>query len=418
MKILIVGGGGREHALAWKCANEGATVLVAPGNAGTTLEERIRNVDVDAEDIHGLIALATQEQVDLTIVGPETPLVEGIVDHFTEQGHMCFGPTAKAAQLEGSKTFAKQFLERHNIPTAAYKSFTDITPALEYVTKQGVPIVIKVDGLRAGKGVVIAHTLLEAKDAVVHLLKENDCIVIEEFLEGEEVSFIIITDGKTALPLATSQDHKTRDDGNTGPNTGGMGAYSPAPIITPKLETRIINEIINPTLDGLRTSGIDYCGFLYAGLMIMADNTPKVLEFNCRLGDPETQPIMVRLKSNLIELCMAAMHKKLDTQTIEWDPRPALGVVIASGGYPYQYRKGDRITGLPEANADQKVFHAGTTMIDNEVITNGGRVLCAVGLGETIRAARDIAYAQVEQIKWTNHFYRHDIGYRAILLDK
>ena len=418
MKILIVGGGGREHALAWKCADKHTEVLVAPGNAGTALEKRIRNVDVSADDIHGLMALATQEQVDLTIVGPETPLVEGIVDHFTEQGHMCFGPTAKAAQLEGSKIFAKQFLERHNIPTAAYKSFTDLELALTYVIEQGAPIVIKADGLRAGKGVVVARTLLEAKDAVVNLLQKNDCIVIEEFLEGEEVSFIVITDGKTVLPLATSQDHKARDDGDVGPNTGGMGAYSPASVITTELETRIMNEIINPTLDGLRADGIDYRGFLYAGLMITKGSIPKVLEFNCRLGDPETQPIMMRLKSNLVELCMAAMNRKLDTQTIEWDPRAALGVVIAAGGYPNKYKTGDRIIGLSKDTTEQKVFHAGTTTIDNHIVTNGGRVLCVVGLGETICIARDVAYAQVEQIKWNNQLYRHDIGHRAILLDK
>ncbi len=423
MKVLVVGGGGREHALAWKCAQSKnvTEVIVAPGNAGTALEPKLRNVAVGAEDIDGLLQLAKDESVELTIIGPEVPLVAGVVDRFTDQGLSCFGPTADAAQLEGSKTFTKAFLERHSIPTAAYKSFTELVPALKYIRKQGAPIVVKADGLAAGKGVIVASTVEEAEQAATDMLSAHtfgtagNIIVVEEFLEGEEASFIVMTDGKTILPLATSQDHKARDEGDTGPNTGGMGAYSPAPVVTPELEERIMAEVIQPTLDGLKADGIDYLGFLYAGLMISADGTPKVLEFNCRFGDPETQPIMARLNSDLVELCLAGIEGKLDTQSIDWDPRAALGVVMAAGGYPASYRKGATITGLPDViGIDGKVFHAGTAIDGDHVVTSGGRVLCVVGLGDTVAAARDAAYAQADNISWDNHFFRRDIGHRAI----
>ena len=423
MKVLVVGSGGREHALAWKCAqSENVTeVIVAPGNAGTALEPKLRNVAVGAADIDGLLDLAKDESADLTIIGPEVPLVAGIVDTFKKQGLACFGPMADAAQLEGSKTFAKEFLERHNIPTAAYESFTELEPALEYIREQGAPIVVKADGLAAGKGVIVASTVGEAEQVATDMLgahtfgEAGNLIVVEEFLRGEEASFIVITDGKTILPLATSQDHKARDEGDSGPNTGGMGAYSPAPVVTPELERRIMAEVIQPTLDGLRADGIDYVGFLYAGLMITADGTPKVLEFNCRFGDPETQPIMARLNSDLAELCLAAIEGRLATQSINWDPRAALGVVMAAGGYPASYRKGDTINGLPEViGIEGKVFHAGTAIDGDNVVTSGGRVLCVVGLGDTVAAARDAAYAQVDDISWNNHFFRRDIGHRAI----
>ena len=407
MKILIVGSGGREHALAWKCAQT-AEVIVAPGNAGTALEPNVRNVEV--ESIEDILDMA--EEVDLTIIGPETPLAEGIVDRFQERGLPCFGPTTKAAQLESSKIFAKEFLERHNIPTAKYKSFRMPEFAVKYLKEQDMPIVIKADGLAAGKGVIIAHTFDEAKLAALNLLSDHDSIVIEEFLEGEEASFIIMTDGDTILPLATSQDHKARDDGDTGPNTGGMGAYSPAPVVTPELENTIMEEIVEPTLNGLKEDGINYLGFLYIGLMIK-DDAIKVLEFNCRLGDPETQVIMVRLNSDLIDLCLATLEGNLQNMTIEWDERPSLGVVMAADGYPLSYRKGDVISGLDDING--KVFHAGTTIIDNTVVTNGGRVLCVVSLGDTIADAKDNAYAQTKQINWNGCFFRNDIGNRAIL---
>lgn len=423
MKVLVVGSGGREHALAWKCAQSKIVteVIVAPGNAGTALEPKLRNVAVGAEDIGGLLELAKTETADLTIIGPEVPLVAGIVDRFREQGLACFGPTADAAQLEGSKTFTKRFLDRHKIPTAAYESFTELEPALEYIRRQGAPIVVKADGLAAGKGVIVAATVEEAQQAAADMLDANTfgdagkLIVVEEFLQGEEASFIVMTDGETILPLATSQDHKARDEGDTGPNTGGMGAYSPAPVITPELEQRIMAEVIQPTLDGLRTDGIDYLGFLYAGLMITADGTPRVLEFNCRFGDPETQPIMARLNSDLAELCLATVEGRLASQSIDWDPRAALGVVMAAGGYPTGYRKGDRIDGLPEViGIDGKVFHAGTSMDGNDIVTSGGRVLCVVGLGDTVASARDAAYAQADNISWQDHFFRRDIGHRAI----
>jgi len=427
MKVLVVGGGGREHALAWKCAQSRnvTEVIVAPGNAGTALESKLRNVSVSAEDIDGLLDLAKTESIGLTIIGPEAPLVAGVVDRFKEQGLACFGPTADAAQLEGSKAFTKEFLERHDIPTATYQSFTQLDPALEFIRAQGAPIVVKADGLAAGKGVIVASTIEEAERAATDMLGEHtfgdagNLIVVEEFLTGEEVSFIVITDGRTILPLATSQDHKARDEGDTGPNTGGMGAYSPAPIVTAELEQRIMDEVIQPTLDGLRADGIDYLGFLYAGLMITTDGTPKVLEFNCRFGDPETQPIMARLNSDLVELCLAAINGNLADKSVDWDPRAALGVVMAAGGYPSSYRKGDAISGLPRViGFEGKVFHAGTAMNGDDVVTSGGRVLCVVGLGDTVAAARDAAYAQAGQISWDDHFFRRDIGHRAIARDK
>lgn len=423
MKVLVVGSGGREHALAWKCAQSKnvTEVIVAPGNAGTALEPKLRNAAVGAEDIDGLLALARSESVELTIIGPEIPLVAGVVDRFREQGLPCFGPTAEAAQLEGSKAFTKEFLKRHDIPTAAYQSFTELEPALAYIREQGAPIVVKANGLAAGKGVIVATTVAAAKKAATDMLSAGtfgdagNRIVIEEFLEGEEASFIVMTDGKTILPLATSQDHKARDEGDTGPNTGGMGAYSPAPVVTAELEKRIMDEVIQPTLDGLAADGIEYLGFLYAGLMISSDGTPKVLEFNCRFGDPETQPIMARLNSDLVELCQAAIDGELADKSIDWDPRAALGVVMAAGGYPSNYRKGDRINGLPNViGIEGKVFHAGTAMRGDDVVTTGGRVLCVVGLGDTVAAARDAAYARVERISWDNVFFRRDIGHRAI----
>jgi phosphoribosylamine--glycine ligase len=427
MKVLVVGSGGREHALAWKCAqSEKVTeVIVAPGNAGTAQDSKLRNVAVAAEDIDGLLNLAASEAVGLTIIGPEVPLVAGVVDRFRERGLRCFGPTADAAQLEGSKAFTKEFLKRHDIPTAAYESFTELESALEYIRKQGAPIVVKADGLAAGKGVIVATTVEDAEKAATDMLSSGSFgeagnkIIVEEFLEGEEASFIVMTDGKTILPLATSQDHKARDDGDSGPNTGGMGAYSPAPVVTPELEARIMDEVVQPTLDGLASDGIDYLGFLYAGLMIAPDGTPKVLEFNCRFGDPETQPIMARRRTDLVELCQAAIDGRLAGKSADWDPRAALGVVMAAGGYPANYRKGDRIDGLPEViGIDGKVFHAGTAMDGDEVVTSGGRVLCVVGLGDSVAAARDAAYARAEQIRWDGAYFRRDIGHRAIARER
>ena len=423
MKILVIGSGGREHALAWKCSQSvrATDVMVAPGNAGTALEEGIRNVPVPAEDIDALLEFAKSEKVDLTIVGPEVPLVEGIADRFAEQGLPCFGPVAAAAQLEGSKAFTKDFLKRHNVPTAEYETFTDVEAASAYVREKGAPIVIKADGLVAGKGVIVAMTEQEALDAVEDMLAGNAFgdaghkVVIEEFLDGEEASFIVVTDGKTILPLATSQDHKARDEGDTGPNTGGMGAYSPAPVVTPEIEQRIIDEVIRPTLDGLASEGITYLGFLYAGLMIMADGTPKVIEFNCRMGDPETQPIMARLESDLVDICMAAIDGNLADIGARWDSRAALGVVMAAGGYPGSYAKGMVMDGLPSDAAENcKVFHAGTALDDQHVLTSGGRVLCVVGLGDSVAEAGDAAYAQVRDINWDGVYYRNDIGHRAI----
>ncbi len=423
MNVLIIGSGGREHALAWKCAQSQDVdeVFVAPGNAGTELERKVRNRDVAADDIDGLIDLANKENIALTIVGPEAPLVAGIVDRFNAAGLPCFGPTAAAAQLEGSKAFSKDFLARHKIPTAAYGNFSELDAALRYIREQGAPIVIKADGLAAGKGVVVAMTLEEAEQAATDMLAGNKFgdagarIVVEEFLDGEEASFMIVTDGLEVLPLATSQDHKARDEGDTGPNTGGMGAYSPAPVVTSEIEERIMDEVIRPTLKGMQDDGTPYLGFLYAGLMIMADGTPKVIEFNCRMGDPETQPILMRLKSDLAKICFATLEGTLGQQTAEWDDRAALGVVMAAGGYPEKYAKGMAITGLAEADSKtQKVFHAGTTSKDNIVLTSGGRVLCVVGLGKTVKDAAQQAYAAVDKISWDDVYVRRDIGHRAI----
>lgn len=423
MKVLIIGSGGREHALAWKAAqSESVTqVFVAPGNAGTAIEPKLENVALDVLDFDGLVAFAKANSIGLTIVGPEAPLVEGIVDRFRTEGLPIFGPSKGAAQLEGSKAFTKDFLARQKIPTAEYQNFTEIEPALAYLQEKGAPIVVKADGLAAGKGVIVAMTLQEAEDAVKDMLAGNafgdagSRVVIEEFLDGEEASFIVMVDGKNVLPMATSQDHKRVGDKDTGPNTGGMGAYSPAPVVTQEIHDRVMAEVIMPTVEGMAAEGNDYTGFLYAGLMIMADGTPKVIEYNCRFGDPETQPIMLRLKSDLVALCLAAVDEKLDTTRAEWDERRALGVVLAAGGYPGDYRKGDLIHGLPEAEQEgMKVFHAGTQLIDGQVATSGGRVLCATALGHTVGEAQANAYTLTKGISWQDSFYRTDIGYRAI----
>ena len=423
MKILIVGSGGREHALAWKAKQSPKVekVFVAPGNPGSALEPGIENKAIAVDDITGLLAFAQAEQIDLTIIGPEIPLVLGIVDRFEEAGLKCFGPKAKAAQLEGSKTFCKDFMIRHNIPTAHYQSFIDKEQAINYIREQGAPIVVKADGLAAGKGVIVAQTEQEAIDAVEDMLSGNvfgeagNRVVIEEFLQGEEASFIVIADGKHALPMATSQDHKARDNGDTGPNTGGMGAYSPAPVVTPAIYDMVMRDVINPTLKGMADDGLPYTGFLYAGLMIANDGTVKVLEYNCRFGDPETQPIMMRMKSDLVELCEAALIGDLDKTSTEWDERAALGVVLAAGGYPDAYQKGDVISGLPsEEQADRKIFHAGTQQRGDDIVTSGGRVLCAVALGDTILEAQTKAYELADSIHWNNIYYRTDIGFKAI----
>lgn len=423
MNILIIGGGGREHALAWKATQSPLAdkVYVAPGNAGTALEPEIENVDISATDISALIAFAQQHQIGLTIVGPEAPLVLGIVDAFTAAGLTIFGPTKGAAQLEGSKAFTKDFLERHKIPTADYQNFTEIAPALAYLDKVGAPIVIKADGLAAGKGVIVAMTLEEAKNAVNDMLASNAFgdaghrIVIEEFLDGEEASFIVMVDGKNVVPMATSQDHKRVGDADTGPNTGGMGAYSPAPVVTDAIHQKVMELVINPTVSGMAQEGNLYQGFLYAGLMIDKAGNPKVIEFNCRFGDPETQPIMMRMKSDLVALCLAGAKGELAGLSSEWDQRPALGIVIAAGGYPADYRQGDVIEGLDKDEAiDSKVFHAGTAIKNGQVITTGGRVLCVTALGEDIAQAQENAYEAAKDIRWEGSFYRHDIGYRAI----
>jgi phosphoribosylamine--glycine ligase len=423
MKILIVGSGGREHALAWRAAHshEAYRVFVAPGNAGTARENRMSNVPIPAEDIPALVAFAKKDKIDLTIIGPEAPLVSGIVDAFQENGLRCFGPRQNAAILEGSKSFTKEFLKRHKIPTAAYEVFTEADPAIAYIRSKGTPIVIKADGLAAGKGVIIAQTEAEAVTAVNDMLAGNKFgdaghrVVIEEFLQGEEASFIVMSDGVHVLPLASSQDHKTRDDGDKGPNTGGMGAYSPAPVVTQEIHDRIMNEVIIPTVRGMAAEGRKYTGFLYAGVMIANDGTPNVLEFNCRFGDPETQPIMMRLQSDLVDLCNAALDGKLDTKQAVWDERAALGVVLASGGYPESAGKGDMITGLDSSFPDHvKVFHAGTKLDGHHVVTSGGRVLCVTALGRNVTEAHKSAYAAIEKIRWDGMFYRRDIGYRAI----
>jgi phosphoribosylamine--glycine ligase len=423
MKILVIGNGGREHALAWKAAQSplAETVFVAPGNAGTALEPALQNVAISATDVSALLAFAQQENIDLTIVGPEAPLVIGIVDAFRAAGLRIFGPTQAAAQLEGSKAFTKDFLARQQIPTAEYQNFTEVEPALAYLREKGAPIVIKADGLAAGKGVIVAMELAEAEAAVQDMLAGNAFgdaghrIVIEEFLDGEEASFIVMVDGNNVLPMATSQDHKRVGDGDSGPNTGGMGAYSPAPVVTDEIHQRVMDQIIWPTVNGMKAEGNIYTGFLYAGLMIDKAGQPKVIEFNCRFGDPETQPIMLRLQSDLVELCLAATDGKLDQQTSQWDPRPSLGVVLAAGGYPGDYNTGDQIHGLPlEEVPDGKVFHAGTTMKDDLVVTNGGRVLCVTALGDDVAAAQKNAYALAQHISWDGSFCRRDIGYRAI----
>jgi phosphoribosylamine--glycine ligase len=422
VQILIVGGGGREHALAWKCAQSPrvSQVFVAPGNAGTALEPKVCNVDIGADDVDALLAFAQREAIALTIVGPEGPLVAGIADRFASAGRACFGPSRAAARLEGSKAFTKDFLKRHGIPTAGYAAFDADTFDPAYVRAQRLPVVVKADGLAAGKGVLICETHDAAIAAATAMLggsfgSAGRTVVIEEFLSGEEVSFIVIARGETVLPLATSQDHKRRDDGDRGPNTGGMGAYSPAPIVTPALHARIVREVIEPTLQGLRADGNPYLGFLYAGLMIAADGTPNVLEYNCRFGDPETQPILMRLQSDLVELCEAALGGTLQGIQVRWDPRPALGVVMAAGGYPDGYRKGDPISGLDAAaRLPGKVFHAGTRADGAQIVTAGGRVLCAVGLGDTVAAAGAEAYQLVNAIHWNLVQYRRDIGYRAI----
>jgi len=422
MNVLIIGSGGREHALAWKVAQDPRIekVFVAPGNAGTAIEAKCENVEIDVLAIEQLADFAEQN-VQLTIVGPEAPLVKGVVDLFRSRGLDCFGPTAAAAQLEGSKAFTKDFLARHRIPTAEYQNFTEVEPALAYLQEKGAPIVIKADGLAAGKGVIVAMTLQEAEDAVRDMLSGNAFgdagarVVIEEFLEGEEASFIVMVDGANVLPMATSQDHKRVGDGDTGPNTGGMGAYSPAPVVTPEVHQRVMDEVIWPTVKGMAAEGNVYTGFLYAGLMIDRSGAPKVIEFNCRFGDPETQPIMLRLQSSLVLLIEAALAKALDKIEAQWDPRPSLGVVLAAGGYPGDYNKGAAIRGLEAAALlDGKIFHAGTAMKGDVVTTSGGRVLCATALGETVFAAQQNAYALAARVEWDGHFYRHDIGYRAI----
>ncbi|RBO83540.1 phosphoribosylamine--glycine ligase [Marinomonas aquiplantarum] len=423
MKVLIIGNGGREHALAWKTAESTQVekIFVAPGNAGTATENKVENVDIGVTDIDGLVTFAKQQNIDLTIVGPEAPLVIGVVDAFEKEGLAIFGPTQGAAQLEGSKAFTKDFLARHKIPTAAYGNFTEIAPAVAYIKEQGAPIVVKADGLAAGKGVILAETEAEAIAAVEDMLQGNafgdagNRVVIEEFLVGEEASFICMVDGETVLPMATSQDHKARDNGDKGPNTGGMGAYSPAPVVTPEIHDRIMNEVIMPTVKGMNAEGNRYRGFLYAGVMVAPDGTPKVLEYNCRFGDPETQPIMMRLRSDLAQMCLSAIAGKLDTVQADWDPRASLGVVLAAGGYPADYAKGDVISGLNTAlPAHQKVFQAGTALKDGDVVTNGGRVLCAVSLGDTVAEAQAGAYDVVNTLSWDKVYFRTDIGHRAI----
>ena len=423
MNLLVIGSGGREHALAWKAAQSAAIarVYVAPGNAGTALEAKLENIDIGVDEFAKLADFVENNSVGLTIIGPEAPLVAGIVDYFSDRGLACFGPSKGAAQLEGSKTFTKDFLDRHQIPTAEYQSFTEVEPALTYARDRGAPIVIKADGLAAGKGVIVAETLTQAEEVIADMLSAHafgdaGCrVVIEEFLDGEEVSFIVIADGDNVLPMATSQDHKRAGEGDTGPNTGGMGAYSPAPIVTPEIHKRIMDDVIMPTIEGMKKEGNDYTGFLYAGLMIMADGTPRVIEYNCRFGDPETQPVMMRLKSDLAELCIAALDQNLDTHNAEWDERPAMGVVLAAGGYPDAYPKGDLINGLDGADSDAaKVFHAGTKQNPEGTVTDGGRVLCATAMGNSVGEAQKNAYELADKISWNGMFMRRDIGYRAV----
>ncbi|RLA15924.1 MAG: phosphoribosylamine--glycine ligase [Gammaproteobacteria bacterium] len=423
MRVLIVGGGGREHALAWKASQSPlvSQVYVAPGNAGTAQEPRVNNIEIGAEDIDSLLEFAQQQNIELTIVGPEAPLVAGIVDRFQESGLTIFGPSAAAAQLEGSKTFTKDFLARHQIPSAGYQSFTEIEPALDYVKAQGTPIVVKADGLAAGKGVIVAETEAQAIDAIKNMLAGNAFgeaghrVVIEEFLAGEEASFICMVDGEQVLPMATSQDHKARDNGDRGPNTGGMGAYSPAPVVSAEIEAHIMQAIIKPTVRGMAAEGARYTGFLYAGLMIDKQGQAKVIEYNCRFGDPEAQPVMMRLHSDLVELCLAACEGKLAGKTANWDPRYSLGVVLAASGYPGTYESGELIRSIPAEDSTSKVFHAGTRLdSDANIATTGGRVLCAVSIGETVAQAQQKAYQIVAEIDWPNAYFRTDIGFRAI----
>ncbi len=423
MKVLIIGNGGREHALAWKSASSDLVekVFVAPGNPGTAKEPKMENVPISVDDIPGLKAFALENKIDLTIVGPEAPLVAGITDSFQEAGLKIFGPSKAAAQLEGSKSFTKDFLERHNIPTAKYKVFTDVNEALKYIDENGAPIVVKADGLAAGKGVIVALDKETAKNAVTDMLSGNafgaagSRVVIEDFLSGEEASFIVMTDGDHVVPMATSQDHKRVGDGDTGLNTGGMGAYSPAPVVTPDVYKKVMEQIIYPTIRGMKAEGHTYVGFLYAGLMIDNAGNPKVIEFNCRFGDPETQPIMMRMKSDLVKLCLEAVNHDLKDGDAEYDERPAVGVVLAAEGYPQKPRKGDVISGLDSADeADAKIFQAGTKEVNGQVVTNGGRVLCATALGNTVSEAQKKAYELAKKISWQGMFYRHDIAYRAI----
>ena len=423
MKALVIGGGGREHALAWKLAQSKHIdeVIVAPGNAGTALEPKLRNVSIDVENIDDLLALAQSENIELTVVGPEAPLVLGVVDRFVAAGIACFGPSAEAAQLEGSKAFCKDFLAKHDIPTASYEVFSEVAPAEAYIDEMGAPIVVKADGLAAGKGVIVAQTIAQAKAAVNDMLLDNKFgdagarVVVEEFLAGEEASFICMVDGKNILALASSQDHKARDNGDQGPNTGGMGAYSPAPVVTQAMHDRIMREVIEPTVEGMMKDGIPYTGFLYAGVMIDKDGVPKVLEYNCRFGDPETQPIMMRLESDLAELCAAGVEGKLDQVEAIWNDKPTVGVVMAAGGYPESYAKGSVIKGIDNANSELvKVFHAGTAGQDGDVVTSGGRVLCVTALGDSVTDAQKNAYEVVKKISWDNAYFRTDIAYRAI----
>ena len=422
MNVLVIGSGGREHALAWSVAKDEkvAQVFVAPGNAATAQEDKMQNVAIDVMDLEGLATFAKDNQVELTIVGPEAPLVEGVVNKFQAEGLRIFGPTEGAAQLEGSKAFTKDFLAHQQIPTAEYENFTEIEPALAYVREKGAPIVVKADGLAAGKGVIVAMTLTEAEDAIKDMLAGNafgdagSRVVIEEFLEGEEASYIVMVDGDNVLPMATSQDHKRVGDGDTGLNTGGMGAYSPAPVVTAEIDQRIMDEVIMPTVNGMKAEGNEYTGFLYAGLMIQADGTPKFIEYNCRFGDPETQPIMLRLKSSLVDLCNAALDKKLADTTAEWDERKSVGVVMAAGGYPGSYGKGDVISFPAECPEGTKIFHAGTKLDGENVVTAGGRVLCVTALGETVTEAQKRAYELLDKVSWEGAYFRKDIAYRAI----
>jgi phosphoribosylamine--glycine ligase len=422
MKVLIVGGGGREHALAWKVSLSPMVdkVYVAPGNAGTAREPKVENLVIGAEDIDALCRFARDARIDLTLVGPEAPLVAGVVDAFEEAGLRCFGPRRNAAVLEGSKSFSKDFMKRHGVPTARYRNFTDVDEAIAYIRAEGAPLVVKASGLAAGKGVVIAHDVETAIGAAREMLSGTAFgaagreIVIEEFLRGEEASFIVVTDGTEVLPLASSQDHKARDEGDTGPNTGGMGAYSPAPVVTPEVHERILREVIFPTVQGMAAEGRPYRGFLYAGLMITPDGAPKVLEYNCRLGDPETQPILMRLKSDLVEILNATLDGRLAQVHPQWDPRAALGVVLTAQGYPGDYRKGDPITGLDGEPPDTKVFHAGTSLWERRIITTGGRVLCVSALGETVAEAQHRTYTRVASIHWEGMYFRRDIGHRAV----